>query len=261
VSESGIFSIPPIDVLEDENLPPDRTLILGQFKDQEVEQIFRHEQLANEIRQLMFLAWIVLPIATLFVASDISFGEDRFTISVVFVVRSIWFCASFSMLLMVRRLRTARQVHRLAMAYVMLTILVIVLYPIPLGHRVSIAAVFTVSALVLLYFHKEPTDGISRGSITLSFLIGNVIGFVAARWNGVTQRLIFSNVKKKHDMAVHLDKAVKMADELSLLLPIFGTCKKVRGDDGYWHQIDEFMTLHSDAIFSHGLCVNCVEKL
>ena len=48
---------------------------------------------------------------------------------------------------------------------------------------------------------------------------------------------------------------------LSGLLPICANCKKVRDDQGYWRQIEQYITEHSQAAFSHGICPDCVAKL
>lgn len=44
------------------------------------------------------------------------------------------------------------------------------------------------------------------------------------------------------------------------LLPICAWCKKVRNDQGYWTQIEAYVTSHSDATFSHGICPECMAK-
>ncbi|MBP1750638.1 MAG: domain S-box [Deltaproteobacteria bacterium] len=48
---------------------------------------------------------------------------------------------------------------------------------------------------------------------------------------------------------------------LSGFLPICGSCKKIRDDKGCWEQIEAYITKHSDALFSHGICPECAEKL
>ena len=48
---------------------------------------------------------------------------------------------------------------------------------------------------------------------------------------------------------------------LSGLLPICASCKKIRNDEGYWTQIESYVTAHSEAKFSHGICPECFKKL
>ncbi|GAB4178063.1 MAG: hypothetical protein Kow00108_13700 [Calditrichia bacterium] len=49
--------------------------------------------------------------------------------------------------------------------------------------------------------------------------------------------------------------------ELKALLPICANCKKIRKDDGYWEQLDVYISQHTHTEFSHGLCPDCVQTL
>ncbi len=44
---------------------------------------------------------------------------------------------------------------------------------------------------------------------------------------------------------------------LGELLPICSWCKKVREDDGYWSEVEDYVAKHSEATFSHGICPGC----
>ncbi|MFH1673966.1 MAG: PAS domain S-box protein [Pseudomonadota bacterium] len=45
------------------------------------------------------------------------------------------------------------------------------------------------------------------------------------------------------------------------LLPICASCKEIRDDKGYWHQIESYIRDHSEAEFSHSICPKCAEKM
>ena len=45
------------------------------------------------------------------------------------------------------------------------------------------------------------------------------------------------------------------------LIPICANCKNIRDDQGYWQQIEAYIQTHSDAVFSHGICPDCLRKL
>lgn len=52
-------------------------------------------------------------------------------------------------------------------------------------------------------------------------------------------------------------------DELKTLrgtLPICAYCKKIRDDEGYWQAVDAYMSAHTEASFSHGICPSCLEE-
>ncbi len=45
------------------------------------------------------------------------------------------------------------------------------------------------------------------------------------------------------------------------MLPICSACKKIRDDQGYWQQIETYISEHSGAAFTHGICPSCAERL
>jgi len=45
------------------------------------------------------------------------------------------------------------------------------------------------------------------------------------------------------------------------LLPICASCKKIRDDQGYWQQLEKYITDHSGAEFTHGICPACADRL
>jgi len=48
---------------------------------------------------------------------------------------------------------------------------------------------------------------------------------------------------------------------LSGLLPICAQCKKIRNDEGYWQQLEGYISQHSAATFTHGICPHCLDDL
>ena len=58
-----------------------------------------------------------------------------------------------------------------------------------------------------------------------------------------------------------LQLALANIKQLQGILPICSSCKKIRDDQGYWHQVEVYISRHTEADFSHGLCEECVRKL
>lgn len=58
-------------------------------------------------------------------------------------------------------------------------------------------------------------------------------------------------------------KAAQEAEINSLkgLLPICMGCKKIKDDKGYWNQLEVYISSHSQADFSHGLCPECAGEM
>ena len=67
------------------------------------------------------------------------------------------------------------------------------------------------------------------------------------------ERALASKVKS-------LEKALAEVKQLSGLIPICMHCKRIRDDNDFWHRVEDYMTEHSDATFSHGLCPECLEE-
>ena len=63
-------------------------------------------------------------------------------------------------------------------------------------------------------------------------------------------RIALQNLRQKRSLS-----------RLGGLLPICSSCKKIRDDQGYWNQIETYIATHSQAMFSHSLCPDCMEKL
>jgi PleD family two-component response regulator len=72
-------------------------------------------------------------------------------------------------------------------------------------------------------------------------------------------------MKFQHDQllarAIELEDAMAKIKILSGIIPICSSCKKIRDDAGYWQQVEEYISKNSEAVFSHGICNDCVRKL
>jgi phosphoserine phosphatase RsbU/P len=58
-----------------------------------------------------------------------------------------------------------------------------------------------------------------------------------------------------------LEDALSKVKQLQGLLPICSYCKKIRDDQNYWQQVEEYVGRHTEAQFSHGICPECYEKI
>ncbi|MBI5521655.1 MAG: hypothetical protein HY910_03415 [Desulfarculus sp.] len=70
--------------------------------------------------------------------------------------------------------------------------------------------------------------------------------------------LIFLNVQR---LEMDLQSAQREVGLLGGLLPICAKCKRIRDDGGYWHQVERYISAHSDANFTHGICPQCLQDL
>ena len=105
---------------------------------------------------------------------------------------------------------------------------------------VLVAAVSTVSMLVGLW--SSPSFG-----LPLWLEAVNRLGAIGVIW-----------------VAVHIARQRRRAEAetkiLRGLLPICATCKQIRYGENQWQSLESYISGHSEATFSHGLCPVCFEK-
>jgi hypothetical protein len=110
------------------------------------------------------------------------------------------------------------------------------------GLRVVLAIVFA------KYEWKQASAALQvAGDLEVSF-------FMVALFVG----LLIAHLQQRHDELMHAQVEV---ETLTGLLPICAWCKKVRDDDGYWQQVEEYFARHSRLKFTHGVCLDCLDKL
>jgi Zn finger protein HypA/HybF involved in hydrogenase expression len=58
-----------------------------------------------------------------------------------------------------------------------------------------------------------------------------------------------------------IEKAYLEIKQLRGIIPICADCKKIRNDKGYWEQVEQYISDHSQAEFTHSICPNCAKKM
>lgn len=62
------------------------------------------------------------------------------------------------------------------------------------------------------------------------------------------------------DKVIELEATLARVKQLEGILPICMYCKKIRDDKEQWQQMEEYISQHSEANFSHGLCPECYKQ-
>lgn len=63
------------------------------------------------------------------------------------------------------------------------------------------------------------------------------------------------------DRVKALENALAHVRQLQGIIPICSYCKKIRDDGDSWQQLERYMSEHTDAQFSHGICPDCFETI
>lgn len=70
-----------------------------------------------------------------------------------------------------------------------------------------------------------------------------------------------SNLQKALFEHIHdLRQALNRVKRLEGIIPICMHCKKIRDDQNSWNQLEQYITEHSGAMFSHGICPECYKE-
>ncbi len=74
-----------------------------------------------------------------------------------------------------------------------------------------------------------------------------------------TEDALRENEREQEVLISKLHKALGEIKTLKGFLPICVSCKKIRDDQGYWNQLEAYISTHSDAVLTHGVCPQCAE--
>ncbi len=67
--------------------------------------------------------------------------------------------------------------------------------------------------------------------------------------------------EQREKLIAQLEQALADVKRLSGLVPICAGCKKIRDDQGFWQQVEAYISDRTDAEFTHGMCPECIERL
>ena len=79
----------------------------------------------------------------------------------------------------------------------------------------------------------------------------------------ISEKLLIKSIfyaLERQKLRIDLKKALEKIDTLHGLLPICAKCKQVKDNHGYWGQIEQYISNHSDLKFTHGYCPKCFDE-
>ncbi len=116
-----------------------------------------------------------------------------------------------------------------------------------------VAACFLVRGVYSVIFARIAGDLMAAGAVHSLSVMAFTVGTI-----GIYVGLITINAQRVEEDLLSAQKDIKT---LKGFIPICASCKKVRDDEGFWNQIESYISQRSDAKFSHGICPDCAKKL
>lgn len=96
----------------------------------------------------------------------------------------------------------------------------------------------------------------------------NPYGYLVKPYDNAALRSSIEIALIKHQASTEREKLIKQLEraleevkQLSGLLPICASCKRIRDKNGGWQQIEDYIADHSEADFTHGICPQCARNL
>ena len=138
-------------------------------------------------------------------------------------------------------------------------------------HRLAAILYIVIGVTILLravFWLADPQGDIFHASffqaifllIAMLYEIGLGTLFLMMNSYKTENNLIGAQSKLQNTVA-NLETALSEIKTLSGLLPICSSCHKIRDDQGYWNQLETYISSHSTAEFSHSICPDCIKKL
>jgi len=143
---------------------------------------------------------------------------------------------------------------------VLIPVAICLLIPIGFLLQLALAVVFSLFDLTILLLAQTQLVASDLALVVAALTTGLVVGGVVCWQNHLSERKNFLRQLREQQAR---ELAQKLLDEVKTLrgiLPICSYCKQIRDDDGYWHAVESYITTHSGADFTHGICPNCLAE-
>lgn len=169
-----------------------------------------------------------------------------------------------------------RNNHRLCIACALIAVLILAMdLSVPLGVAMGVPYI---AVVLLSLWSPDKRFTIATAVVTSIFTTGAfwIKPEVGEMWKVVANRALAlsaiwvtawlglqrKDVEAKREKALaEREKALEDVRILRGLLPICASCKKIRNDEGYWINLEQYISEHSEADFTHGICEDCARTL
>jgi len=100
--------------------------------------------------------------------------------------------------------------------------------------------------------------------VVITGIVIGITGLTIHSYQNTTQQQQ-AEIEKQHEELFEknerLETALSEVKQLSGLLPICASCKKIRDDEGDWEHLEVYIRARSSADFTHGICPECMDEL
>jgi hypothetical protein len=263
-----------------------RLSFLGEFASKDCEAQYRQYELqANKQQARLVLIVVIVGIAFFTLSDYILFGITA-PFALLLSVRLVLILASLALSWALKREFSLRQFERIGLsyllgltagiiyiqatrppgyiAYAILSVLIICVFymasPLPLRLQAIPALLLSLGTVLLLVKSSLPLDKLSNIAIIYGVVCANLIGAIVSLQAHYWKRQQFAALSRETRLCQELARAMEEIRTLRGTIPICSYCKNIKNEPGDWQKIEAYISLHTDAVFSHGICPECFAK-
>lgn len=239
----------------------------------EVEFAYREHYLDSDVYQLKISVYAISALLVALTALDLIRLSQEPGLLPGIVVKAFFLILGIGIVLMCNKLRNIRVLDLCVMIYTacyaiallathimndysatrIVAIVLIFVFTAHIALPVYSAYLFPAMAILLsgesyiLFTYSTADLGLDRNAIVALYFFALLISVAVSASQQRARFLIF--------------QAQDEVKTLSGFLPICASCKAIRNDEGYYQRIEQYISDHSDAIFTHGICPTCAKEL
>lgn len=237
------------------------------------EEKFRQQYLDADIKQVLTITLILMVLMIVMSLADIPQLANISGLGFGIVLRMTLVFSGALLVWTILRWRSARTLDIGVASFAMISAICIVIFH--MTSDVSAARIGTIGTLYIFVAHITfPVYSLYLLPAVLLFMAGETMVLFNPSRDVLPENrqiivitFLFAELMSLYASA-HLQRtrflafrALMEVKNLSGIIPICSNCRKVRDDSGYYQQLERYISSHSDAQFSHGVCPDCIDKL
>jgi hypothetical protein len=255
----------------------------GRFASRDMEERFRSECLVEDSKTANFLVLLYIFSTVTFACADWALKGVTPTFLILIVPRSVilvssavlvlrlryaitpllfdrWLLGWFSLNLpMELYFHSTRMASETAIFGILFVWVLSSLVPMRFSYQAGAATVAALAFMGLI-IGKKPEPSL-LASVLIAWMLALAVGLVSSRRLHRARRQSFAAHLLERETGVLLEATLAQLKTLEGILPICAACKKIREEDGAWVGLDDYVSDHSAARFSHGMCPDCMARL
>lgn len=243
------------------------------YRPREEEQRFRRHYLDSDIRQILAITLTVMAVLTAVTISDIPQFSEVTGLSLGAGLRIVMLLVAGLVYLAIKHWHSPAAVDagligstlmiavcmigfyayadvsaaRVGTVITLAIVAMNISYPVYSVYLLPAVLILLVGGTTILFNSPEPEFAQDRAVIVITFIFAELFGFVTSAYWQHNRYLAF--------------RALSEVKTLSGMIPICSNCKKIRDDSGFYQQLEKYISEHSNAQFSHGVCPECIKVL